>query len=54
MPRHRDGPGLAGYLFRFLFVLLLVAGGGFLAYATVADLSRPPAPRAVPVSLGDG
>jgi len=26
MPRHRDGPGLAGYLFRFLFVLLLVGG----------------------------
>jgi hypothetical protein len=54
MARNDDGPGFAGYLFRLLFVLVLLAGVGFVSYAYVADLDRPATPRLVPVTLGAG
>lgn len=52
MPRYDDRPGFLGYLFRFLFLLVLVAGLGFVGFAYVGDLDRPADPRMVPVTLG--
>lgn len=54
MSRYDDGPGLFGYLFRLIVILVLVAGVGFLAYAYIGDLSRTPEPRSVPVQLNEG
>lgn len=51
MPRRDDRPGFFGYLFRALFFVLLVAGLGFLAFAYLADLDMPSAPRSVPIEL---
>jgi hypothetical protein len=52
MARYDEGPGFLGYLFRLLFVILLVVGLGFVAYSLVGDLARPASPRIVPVTLG--
>lgn len=46
-----DRPGFFSYLFRFLFILLLVGGLGFLAFAWFGDLSVAPEPRSLPVEL---
>ncbi|MCL4674633.1 MAG: hypothetical protein KJZ59_01055 [Pararhodobacter sp.] len=54
MPRYDDGPGLLGYLFRLVLILLLVFGIGFVAFAYFGDLSRAPEPRSVPVDLNGG
>lgn len=54
MARYDDGPGLAGYLLRFIFMLILLAGIGFVAFAYFGDLDRPAAPRMLPVTLGGG
>lgn len=54
MPRYDDGPGVMGYLFRLLLVLLVLAGIGLAGFAYVGDLSRPAEPRLVPVTLGGG
>ena len=53
MSRYDDGPGLFGYLFRLIFVLLLVFGVGFVAYAYFGDLSQIPEPRNIPVELNE-
>ena len=47
-----DGPGLFGWLFRLLMMVILVGGLGFLAFAFFGDISRPPEPRSLPVDLG--
>lgn len=52
MPRYNEGPGVLGYLFRFLFMMVLLAGLGFVAFAYLGDLSRPANPQMVPVTLG--
>jgi hypothetical protein len=54
MPRKDDRPGFFGYLFRLLFVLLLIAGLGFLAFAYFGDLEVAPERRILPVDLGSG
>lgn len=54
MARNDDGPGLFGYLLRGVFVLILVAGVGFVAFAYLGDLGNPAAPRVLPVTLGTG
>ncbi len=54
MPRNVDRPGFFGYLFRALFILLLIAGLGFLAFAYFGDLNVPTEPRSLPVDLGNG
>lgn len=46
-----DRPGFLSYLLRFLLILLLVGGVGFLAFAWFGDLSVTPEPRSVPVEL---
>jgi hypothetical protein len=52
MPRYDEGPGLVGYLLRFVLLLVLLAGIGLVGFAYFGDLSRPAAPRMQPVSLG--
>lgn len=47
-----DRPGILGYLFRLILILLVLGGLGFLAFAYVGDLSVPTAPRSLPVDLG--
>jgi hypothetical protein len=54
MARYDEGPGFLSYLFRFLMVVILVVGLGFVAYSLVGDLARPASPRIVPVTLGGG
>jgi len=54
MSRYDDGPGLFGYLFRLFFILILVFGVGFVAFAYFGDLSRTPEPRSFPVELNEG
>lgn len=54
MARHDEGPGLGGYLLRFLLVLVVLAGVGLVGYAYFGDLSRPAQPRLLPVTLGGG
>lgn len=54
MPRYDEGPGLGTYLIRFVLVLTVLAVAGLVAYAYVGDLTRAPAPRSVPVTLGGG
>ena len=54
MPRYDEGPGLGTYLIRFLFMLVLLLGLGFVAFAYFGDLSRPASPRLVPLTLGTG
>lgn len=54
MPRYQEGPGLLGYLFRFLLLVVLLAGLGFVAFAYLGDLSRPAQPQIQPVTLGGG
>jgi hypothetical protein len=54
MPRYDEGPGIGTYLFRFVFLLILLLGLGFVVFAYMGDLSRPSAPRLVPVTLGSG
>jgi len=54
MSRYDDGPGIIGYLFRLIFILLLVSALGFLAYAYFGDLSRVPEPRTIPIDLNEG
>ncbi|MFN4102069.1 MAG: hypothetical protein ACK4GT_20090 [Pararhodobacter sp.] len=51
MPRYDEGPGFFGYLLRLLVILILVAGLGFVAFAYVGDIGRPPEPRSLPVEL---
>jgi hypothetical protein len=50
---YRDGPGFFGWLFRFLVILVILGGLGFLAFAYVGDLSREPEPRRIELELGD-
>jgi len=52
MPRYDEGPGLMGYLLRFLLLLVLMAGIGLAGFAYLGDLSRPAEPRMLPVTLG--
>jgi len=52
MPRYDEGPGIAGYVMRVLLMLVLLAGIGLVAFAYFGDLSRPAAPRMLPVTLG--
>jgi hypothetical protein len=52
MARYDEGPGPLGYLFRFLLMLVLLTGLGFVAYAFVGNLDRPASPRMLPVTLG--
>ncbi len=54
MPRRNDRPGFVGYLFRFLLLLLVIAGLGFLAFAYFGDLEVPQVPRSLPIDLGAG
>lgn len=49
--RYDDRPTLLGYLFRFLLMLVLVGGIGFVAFAYFGDLSRTPEPHSLPVDL---
>lgn len=51
MPRYREGPGILGYLFRLLVVLVLLGALGLVGYAYFGDLARAPAPRSLPVQL---
>jgi len=55
MPRYRnEGPGVLSYLFRFVLMLVVLAGLGLVAFAYVGDLGVTPAPQSVPVTpLGD-
>lgn len=54
MARYHEGPGLGGWMLRLLGLLVLLAGIGFVLFAFFGDLSRPPAPRSLPVTLGSG
>ena len=54
MPRYDDGPGILGYLFRLVMILVVLGGIGFVAFAYFGDLSRTPEPRSLPVTLGQG
>jgi hypothetical protein len=52
MPRYRDeGPGVFGYLFRGVLVLVLLGGLGLGAFVMFGDLSRPAEPRSLSVDL---
>lgn len=53
MARYDDGPGVIGYLFRLIMMLVFVSGIGFLAYAYFGDLSRTPEPRVIPVDVNE-
>lgn len=51
MPRYRnEGPGVLSYLFRFVLMLVVLAGLGLVAFAYVGDLGVTPAPQSVPVT----
>ena len=53
MARYDDeGPGLFGYLIRFVFLIVLLGGIGLVGFAFFGDLSRPAAPVSLPVTLG--
>jgi hypothetical protein len=52
MARSDDRPGIRGYLFRLILILLLLGGLGFLAFAYFGDLSVPTEPHSQPVELG--
>lgn len=52
MPRYDEGPGFMGYLFRFLLMLLLLAGVGLAGFAYIGDLSRPAEQRLLPLTFG--
>lgn len=55
MPRYRDeGPGVFGYLVRFVAVLVVLGGLGLGAFTLFGDLSRPVEPRSLPVDLPQG
>lgn len=54
MARYDEGPGLFGYLVRFLVMMVLLLGVGFVAYSYVGNLDRPASPRILPVTLGGG
>lgn len=47
-----DRPGILGYLFRLILILLVLGAIGFIAFAYVGDLSVPTEPRTLPVDLG--
>ncbi|MFN3954714.1 MAG: hypothetical protein ACK4LQ_09690 [Pararhodobacter sp.] len=51
MARNDDRPGILGYLFRLILILLLLGGIGLLAFAYFGDLSVEPQPRSMPVDL---
>lgn len=51
MRHYDDGPGLLGYLFRLIVVLVVLGGLGFVAFAYVGDLSRAPETRSFPVEM---
>ena len=51
MARYDEGPGLGGYLLRLLLVLVVLGGLGLVGFAYFGDLSRPAAPRLLPVTL---
>lgn len=55
MPRYKDeGPGFLSYIFRFLLVLVVLAGLGLVAFAYVGDLRVTPTPQSVPVTPSGG
>lgn len=50
--RHNDDrPGILGYLFRLVVILVLLGGVGFVSFAYFGDLTRTPEPRSLPVDL---
>jgi len=49
--RYDNRPSFLGYLFRLLFMLALVGGLGFVAFAYFGDLSVTPQPRTLQIDL---
>jgi hypothetical protein len=54
MARYDDRPGILGYLFRLVLLLVLLAGLGLVGFAYFGDLTRPARPQMMPVTLGGG
>lgn len=46
-------PGLFGYLFRLIFMLLILGGIGLVSYAYVGNFDVAPEPRSIPLDLTD-
>lgn len=51
MARYDEGPGLFGYLFRFVLIVVLLAALGLVAFAFFGDLSLPATPQRVPLAV---
>jgi len=51
MARYDEGPGLFGYLFRFVLIVVLLAALGLVAFAFFGDLSQPATPQRVPLAV---